>query len=412
MFKLALRLLTSPILFLLTIAGSAQPSNDAFFNRVFLPEGDGFVETAFWASLQGTTLEQSDPTQTFAWKYSTAGSAWWSWTAYKTGFAVVEEISNQQVVPFPTFAVYTGHGLPSLTELNWYDEFTYSFALTVPRRLFLGFKTTVGQTYSFGLIGDPSSKTLLQFVLKFSDSPIITGLGPNQLAAAGDGAFFAVASPSLPDGHVQWQFNSEDIPNETNSVLTLFNVGPARSGQYRAIVEATNSDGVLKRTISYYAQLAVQGEITSPQLSVRNDVSAGRLSARILGQSSQSYSVDSTQDFVAWQSEQIATADIEGQVELPLPLNSTPTARFFRLRHLGHLQRTCTMNLNRIKFAKEMLRLAHKRNVGAEMQSDDEISRYLGEVPTCPQGGVYTLGPFGKSPVCSLEALGHEVTFW
>ncbi|HEY6228476.1 MAG TPA: immunoglobulin domain-containing protein [Verrucomicrobiae bacterium] len=399
------------VLLLLALPSSAQVSNDAFANRTFLPDGEGFVETAFWASLENTTFEPFDPTQSFGSKYSTAGSAWWRWTAYKTGFALVREITDQVYLPFPTFAVYAGNNLPGLSIIDWYEQFSFPIGLNTPRRRFLGFKTRAGEIYSFALVGDPSSKANLQFVLTFSDSPIITDVSPGQLQNAGDAALLLVTSPSLPNGHVQWQFNSEDIPNATNSALALFNVQPAQAGQYRAIVEATNSEGVLKRTVSYSSQLAVSGETTTPSLSVRTDLATDRISAHILGQAFQSYAIDSTQDFLLWRFEGFATADPDGNAEIPLPLNSAPTAKFFRLRHLGNLRHACTINLNRINFAKEMLRLAHKRDIDAPMQPDDDIKQYLGEIPACPQGGVYTFGPFGRPPVCSLAPLGHEATF-
>ena len=75
-------------------------------------------------------------------------------------------------------------------------------------------------------------------------------------------------------------------------------------------------------------------------------------------------------------------------------------------RHCPHPTSTCINNLRQIDGAKQQWAL-EKRKGTNEVPSVAEISAYMFhvEMPKCPVGGVYTLGPVAESPRCSVK--GH-----
>jgi Immunoglobulin domain/Regulator of chromosome condensation (RCC1) repeat len=72
-------------------------------------------------------------------------------------------------------------------------------------------------------------------------APFITSQPANQAFRAGSNISFSVSANGTPSLSYQWQFNGNNIPNATNSLLTLTNVQTGNAGNYRAIV--TNAFG-------------------------------------------------------------------------------------------------------------------------------------------------------------------------
>jgi hypothetical protein len=68
----------------------------------------------------------------------------------------------------------------------------------------------------------------------------------------------------------------------------------------------------------------------------------------------------------------------------------------------------CINNLRQIDGAKQQWAL-EKRKGTNDVPAAVDISPYLfhQEIPKCPLGGVYTLGPVAASPRCSIK--GHEL---
>lgn len=378
----------------------AQNGNDSFAGRLTIRDGQQFS-----ASVAGSTFEEFDPTQLFVWHYPAGGSKWWSWTAANTGFAVLTKQSHEPAdYPSPIFAVYAGNNLSTLNLLNWYEVSVY-----MRNQAFVGFNTTAGQPYSLGIVGDPSDSFLEPFLISAADNPLIIESPASQSLNAGDTALFLVSSPSLPAGHAQWQFNSVDIPNATNSTLSLYNVTQAQSGIYTVTIDATNNTGAIKRTVSPPATLTVSGEIFPPGISIRNTPAAtNQFFVKVMGQLRQWYLVESTQDFLTWQVEPIdyILDAVDSDHEIPLPPSIPAQTKFLRARHLGNTQQSCATNLKKIQFAKELAAMADHRAPGSACAVND-IKAYIGELPRCPQGGIYTYNAYETMPVCSLAAFGH-----
>lgn len=397
-----------PFIFLCAVVGSvilaepacAQAGNDSFAGRLSVN-----TDEMFRAGVTGSTFEEFDPAQMFAWLYAKGGSKWWSWTASTTGFAVLTKQSdtNSFIWP-PVFAVYTGNDLPSLELVNWSQVDVSKF---FPE--FVGFNSTAGQTYSLGMAGESSDPLYSPFVLTESDSPIIVQQPVSQTLNAGDTALFIVISPSLPAGHAQWQFKGGDIPNETNSTLTIQNVTSLQAGNYTVMIDATNNEGVLKRTVSAPATLSVSGEILLPTILIRNSAGTSNFFATVLGQAQQWHRIESTFDFITWQTEPIdfAIDTVDSGHEVPLPSASGQT-KFFRAHSLGNAQQSCVANLKKVSFAKERAFLEHHHKIGFSFDPN-ELKEYIGDLPHCPQGGTYTYNTFGTPPICSLAVLGHTL---
>lgn len=77
---------------------------------------------------------------------------------------------------------------------------------------------------------------------------------------------------------------------------------------------------------------------------------------------------------------------------------------FFRARESSR-QRSCQTTLSQIDGAKERYALEENAGAGQVIEWSDLIgsARYLRAEPSCPGGGVYTLGAIGEEPACSLS---------
>jgi len=66
----------------------------------------------------------------------------------------------------------------------------------------------------------------------------------------------------------------------------------------------------------------------------------------------------------------------------------------------------CCGNLQMLASAKQQWRyLEHKTTNDVPVMTD--LTNYMSEIPVCPSGGIYTLGPVWKNPTCSIK--GHEL---
>jgi prepilin-type N-terminal cleavage/methylation domain-containing protein len=68
--------------------------------------------------------------------------------------------------------------------------------------------------------------------------------------------------------------------------------------------------------------------------------------------------------------------------------------------------KVCIANLREMQYAKELFAADFKLNNGDACTLNDLWPAYLRGIafPNCPAGGVYTVGPIGDTPVCSLNA--------
>jgi prepilin-type N-terminal cleavage/methylation domain-containing protein len=66
----------------------------------------------------------------------------------------------------------------------------------------------------------------------------------------------------------------------------------------------------------------------------------------------------------------------------------------------------CISNLAKIDAAKEQWVMANKASNGAPILLADIYPTYLKVAPSCPSGGIYTVGNAGTDPTCSF-GFGH-----
>lgn len=68
----------------------------------------------------------------------------------------------------------------------------------------------------------------------------------------------------------------------------------------------------------------------------------------------------------------------------------------------------CINNLRQLDAAKNQFSLEKgKKDGDACTAADLSLYLYRGKVPACPKGGIYTIGPIGEAPKCSIP--GHEL---
>ena len=67
--------------------------------------------------------------------------------------------------------------------------------------------------------------------------------------------------------------------------------------------------------------------------------------------------------------------------------------------------KSCIENLKKIQWAKDQWAIENQKN-NTDTPTNSDLSgsfKYLVDLPSCPSGGVYTLGNVGTTPVCSLS---------
>jgi hypothetical protein len=74
----------------------------------------------------------------------------------------------------------------------------------------------------------------------------------------------------------------------------------------------------------------------------------------------------------------------------------------------------CVSNLRRIAAAKQQWGLEQHKGADARPTWTD-ILPYMGpaqsgQIPHCPNGGVYTIGPLNQSPTCSIGGRDHTLS--
>ena len=70
----------------------------------------------------------------------------------------------------------------------------------------------------------------------------------------------------------------------------------------------------------------------------------------------------------------------------------------------------CINNLRQLDAAKAQWALEKGKKTG-DVCTEDDLKPYIrlvgGQLPKCPQGGTYTIGPVGEPPTCSIP--GHKL---
>jgi type II secretory pathway pseudopilin PulG len=81
---------------------------------------------------------------------------------------------------------------------------------------------------------------------------------------------------------------------------------------------------------------------------------------------------------------------------------------FVKARHAA-MANACARNLQTIEAAKRQWALDNRKKLG-DVPTAQDLAKYLrnGVLPTCPEGGRYTIGGVGTDPVCSIP--DHQVS--
>jgi hypothetical protein len=68
----------------------------------------------------------------------------------------------------------------------------------------------------------------------------------------------------------------------------------------------------------------------------------------------------------------------------------------------------CINNLRQIDAAKNEWALENNKK-STDTPTQNDLTHYMknGQFPTCPKGGVYSIGPAGEPPTCSIP--GHQL---
>jgi general secretion pathway protein G len=75
--------------------------------------------------------------------------------------------------------------------------------------------------------------------------------------------------------------------------------------------------------------------------------------------------------------------------------------------HYNSPQNSCINNLRQLEVAKQEWALENGKTNGA-VCTENDIKNFIkldsnGNLPRCPQGGIYTIGKVGAPPTCSLS---------
>lgn len=78
-----------------------------------------------------------------------------------------------------------------------------------------------------------------------------------------------------------------------------------------------------------------------------------------------------------------------------------------RIVHRNDTQNACIRNLQWIEGSKKIAAQEHALKPGATVTRQELNNYIIGEFPTCPSGGTYTINAIGTLPTCSVS--GHRL---
>ena len=116
----------------------------------------------------------------------------------------------------------------------------------------------------------------------------------NQTVAAGSNATFSARGQiAASTVRYQWQFEGGNIPNATNSTLTISNVQSANVGTYTA--QIINASNMVTSFSAQLSLLALNARLLNAQLA-----GDGSFSATVEGAANRTYSVEISSDLTNW----------------------------------------------------------------------------------------------------------------
>jgi hypothetical protein len=161
-----------------------------------------------------------------------------------TNTVLITVLKTNQAINFPIIPPQTVNAPPILLNATASSGLAVSYSLISGDALLAGNLLSVGSTAGQVVVRASqagngnylAAPDVEQSFLAVSGSkPSITAQPTNQTVDLGSGATFSVAATTSPLTY-QWQFQSVNMPGETNQSLSLLRVKASQGGAYRVIV--------------------------------------------------------------------------------------------------------------------------------------------------------------------------------
>ena len=380
--------------------GQSPPVNDDFANRTSV-SGSPLTLTG---TLVGSTYESAETNLNNFLFIPGGGTVWWSWTASQSTTVVIEAVVGSSAAQYPSmFEVYAGTNLNALTGLdgNVLDG--------LPGR-YVAFSAVAGVSYQFRVFGLwPGSFTLK---LIATNPPLFLKQPQDCVVSPHGSAFFSTLAVGLPSYSVrfpkttyQWSFNGVPIPREICPTLVVHNVSTNEVGSYSVI--ASNSGGM---TQSAVATLTMIETNSVPQIKALSPTNPALLSFSLTGEGGRWYEYESSQDLKTW-----------GSRVWFQPTNATTVLSIPRLKpthfvrsSLNFSTDACVAQLKRMRDSC-VIRAIEERIAAGAAVTKANIAPLIpldetGNLPHCPEGGVYAVDINTNNPTCTIHGHGHEIT--
>lgn len=375
-------------------ASGQAPVNDHFADRIPLAGSSITIN----GTLAGATLESGEPTNVCASTYFPVGtgSVWWTWTAPASTPVTVALVGNYSLPAGVTwFQVLTGTNLAGLTESD-------CNLFSLPAGRYAEFSAIAGTSYHIRAIGNWGQPFTLQ--LTATNVPVVVTSPKSRTVSPYGSVLFTVLAAGLPAPKLQWVFNGTPLPGKTNMSLALHGVTTIDAGSYSVI--ASNSGGVTESTS---AILTVADTNPVPQLTALPLTNAARLDYLLTAEGGRWYKTESSSNLVNWTN--AAYLQITNGLN-SLFVTGINSARHFVRATLYTPTDVCRIRLEQIRAAKNSWSIETKQ-VSSHTVDLQQVIKYLGgNIPSCPDYGVYTWNAVGLDPSCSLQTInrGHAIT--
>jgi hypothetical protein len=161
-----------------------------------------------------------------------------------TNTVLITVLQTNQVINFPTIPPQTVNAPPILLSATASSGLPVSYSLISGDALLAGNLLSVGSTPGQVVVraSQAGNGNYLaapdvdnSFLVVSGSKPSITTQPTNQTVDLGGSATFSVAATTSPLTY-QWQFQSLNMPGETNQSLSLLRVKASQGGPYRVIV--------------------------------------------------------------------------------------------------------------------------------------------------------------------------------
>ena len=244
--------------FFATALGAPPPTYQWQFNGTNLPgQTNGFLQ--FFVA----TTNQAGPYMLVASNYLGAASAVATLTVTQLAPYFIEVPLSNTVLAGGSVGLHSYASGGPLPTYQWQFQGVDLPGQTYPNLYLYGLSTNQSGEYRVIVSNSVGSTSAVATLTVNLQAPLFFNAPASLTVLAGGNASFFASAYGGPPPTLQWRFNGADLPGQTNTTLTLFNVSTNESGPYTVV--ASNDLGSTSAVATLTVNLQAPVFVVQPQ---------------------------------------------------------------------------------------------------------------------------------------------------